>query len=94
MEDSNTFSVNILYLKFHGTDPVKNFSHVLPDHGPGDLIVALCSGFYGMTSHIIECNHVGQDTHSLVKRAKPENETECVSSTSTLSHSHECDNAE
>lgn len=72
MEDSNTISVYILYLKFHGTDPVENFSHVLPDHGPGDLIVTLCSGLYGMACHIIERNHVGQDTHCLIKRTEPE----------------------
>ncbi len=47
---------------------------MLPDHGPGDLIVALCGGLYGMTCHIIERNHVGQDTHRLIEWTKPENE--------------------
>lgn len=59
------------YLKFHGADPVQDFSHVLADHGPGDLVVALRSSLHRMPSHVVEGNHVRQDAHSLVEWTEP-----------------------
>lgn len=30
-----------MYLELHGADFVQDLSHVLPDHDPGDFVVAL-----------------------------------------------------
>ena len=60
------------YLKLHGADPVKDFSHVLSDHGPGDLVIALSCSFHGVSRHVIEGNHVGQDAHRFIEGTEPE----------------------
>lgn len=59
-------------LEFHGADPVQDFSHVLPDHGPGDLVVALSCGLHCVPGHVIESYHVGQNAHRFVERTEPE----------------------
>lgn len=61
-----------MHLEFHGADPVEDFSHVLPDHGPGDLVVALSGGLHGVPGHVVERDHVGEDAHRLVEGAEPE----------------------
>lgn len=58
-------------LKFHGADLVEDFAHVLTDHGPGDLVVALSRGLHRMPGHVVEGDHVGQDAHCLVERTEP-----------------------
>lgn len=62
----------VMYLKFHRADPVENFSQVFTDHGPGDFIVTLCGRLNSMACHVIEGNHVGQDTHRLIKWTESE----------------------
>lgn len=47
-----------VHLKFHGADLVEDLAHVLTDHGPGDLVIALGGGFHCMPGHIIEGDHV------------------------------------
>lgn len=44
---------------------------MLPDHGPGDFVVALSCGLHCMPCHVIERYHVGQDAHCLVEGAEP-----------------------
>lgn len=44
---------------------------MLPDHGPGDLVVALSCGFHRMTRHVVERYHVGEDSHGLIERTEP-----------------------
>lgn len=61
----------ITHLELHGTDPVEGFSHVLPDHGPGDFVVTLCCGLHRVSSHVVKGNHVGEDADSLVEGAEP-----------------------
>lgn len=45
---------------------------MLPDHGPGDLVVALGCGFHRVSGHVIKRYHVGQNAHRLVEGAEPE----------------------
>lgn len=59
------------YLELHGANFVQDLSHVLPDHGPGDFVVALSCGLHGVPGHVVESNHVGEDAHSLVEGAEP-----------------------
>lgn len=60
-----------MYLELHGADFVQGLSHVLPDHGPGDFVVALCCGFHRMPGHVIKRNHVREDANSFVEGAEP-----------------------
>lgn len=62
----------LAHLEFHGADPVEDFAQVLPDHGPGDLVVALSRGLHRVPRHVVEGDHVGEDAHRLVERAEPE----------------------
>lgn len=48
----------ITHLKLHRTDLVQGLSHVLPDHGPGDFVVALSCGLHRVSSQVIKRNHV------------------------------------
>lgn len=59
------------HLKLHGADLVQDFSHVLLDHGPGDLVVALSCGFHRMPGHIVESYHVGENSHRLIEWTEP-----------------------
>lgn len=59
-------------LELHGADLVEDLSHVLPDHGPGDLVVALSRGLHRVSRHVVECDHVGQNSHRFVERTEPE----------------------
>ena len=47
-----------MYLELHGADFVQRLSHVLPDHGPGDLVVALRRGLHGVSGHVVKGDHV------------------------------------
>lgn len=60
------------HLEFHRADLVEDFSHVLPDYGPGDFVVALSCGFHRVPCHVIESYHVGENAHCLVERTEPE----------------------
>lgn len=60
------------YLELHGGKPVEDFTHVLPDDGPGDLVVALGRGLHSTACHVIEGNHIGKHPHCFVKGAEPE----------------------
>ena len=59
------------YLEFHGADLVQDFSHVLADNGPGDLVVTLGCSFDRVPGQVVEGDHVGQDPHGLVEGAEP-----------------------
>ncbi len=61
-----------MYLELHGADFVQDLSKMLPDHGPGDFVVALSCGLHCMSCHVVESNHVGEDSHGLVERTEPE----------------------
>lgn len=60
-----------MYLELHGAEPVEDLSHVLPDHGPGDLVVTLSRGLHCMSRQIVEGNRIGEDAHRFVERAEP-----------------------
>ena len=60
-----------MYLELHGADPVKDLSHVLPDHGPRDFVVALCRGLHRVSGQVVEGDRVGEDAHSFVEGAEP-----------------------
>lgn len=60
------------HLEFHWADPVEDFSHVLPDHGPSDLVVALGCGLHRVPCHVVERDHVGENAHCLIEGAEPE----------------------
>lgn len=47
---------------------------MLPDHGPGDLVVALSSGLHGVSRHVVEGDHIGENAHSLIKGTESEKE--------------------
>ncbi len=47
-----------MYLELHGADFVQSLSHVLPDYGPGDFVVALRCGLHGVSGHVVKRNHV------------------------------------
>lgn len=66
-----TLNSEAAHLEFHRADPVEDLSHVLPDHGPGDLVVALSRGLHRMARHVIERNRVGQNPNCLVERTEP-----------------------
>lgn len=59
------------YLEFHGAEPVEDISHMLLDHGPGDLVVALSCGLHRMPCHVIESNRVGENAHCLIEWTEP-----------------------
>lgn len=61
----------IKYLELHGAYFVQDLSHVLPDHGPGDLVVALRRGFHRMAGHVVESDRVREDADSFVEGAEP-----------------------
>lgn len=60
-----------MYLELHGADFVQRLSHVLLDHGPGDLVVALCRGLHGVSSHVVKSDHVREDANGFVERTEP-----------------------
>ena len=60
-----------MYLELHRAESVEDLSHVLPDHGPGDLVVTLSRGLHCMSRQVIERNCVGKDAHRFVERAEP-----------------------
>lgn len=62
----------VAHLEFHGADSVEDFAHVLPDHGPGDLVVTLSRGLHRVPRHVVEGDHVGEDADGLVEWAEPE----------------------
>lgn len=45
---------------------------MLPDHGPGDLVVALSCGLDRVPRHVVESNRVGEDAHCLIEGTEPE----------------------
>lgn len=45
---------------------------MFPDHGPGDLVVALSRGLHCVPCHVVERDRVGEDAHRLVEGAEPE----------------------
>lgn len=45
---------------------------MLPDHGPGDFVVALSRGLHRVSRHVVERDHVGQNPDCLVERTEPE----------------------
>lgn len=59
------------YLEFHGADLVEDLAHVLTDHGPGDLVIALSGGLHGVPGQVVEGDHVGQDAYRLVEGTEP-----------------------
>lgn len=61
-----------MYLELHGADFVQRLSHVLLDHGPGDLVVALRCCLHRVSCHVVERYHVGQNAHGLVEGTEPE----------------------
>lgn len=60
------------YLELHGGKSVEDFTHVLSDDGPRDLVVTLSCGFYSTACHVIKCNHVGKHSHCFIERAEPD----------------------
>lgn len=64
------------YLKLHGADSIKNFSHVFTDLGPGDLVIALRCGLDSMPGQVIKSYHIGQDPHCLIEGTEPGREEE------------------
>lgn len=64
------------YLKLHGADAIKNFSHVFTDLGPGDLVIALRCGLDSMPGQVIKSYHIGQDPHGLIEGTEPGRERE------------------
>lgn len=60
------------HLEFHWAEPVEDLSHVLLDHGPSDLVVALSCGLHCVPRHVVERNRVGQNAHCLIEGTKPE----------------------
>lgn len=59
------------YLELHGADFVQDFSHVFPDHSPGDFVVTLRCGLHGVAGHVVECDHVREDADGFVEGAEP-----------------------
>ena len=44
---------------------------MLPDHGPGDLVVALSRGLHRVPRHVVEGNRVGENAHRLIEGTEP-----------------------
>lgn len=60
------------HLEFHWAHPVEDFSHVLLDHGPSDLVVTLSRGLHCVSCHVVERNHVRENANRLVEGTEPE----------------------
>lgn len=76
------------YLEFHGADPVEDFSHVLPDHCPGDLVVALSCGLHRVPCHVVERDHVGENANRLIEWTEPAEITEIRCKLSIIRFEH------
>lgn len=61
----------VKYLELHRADFIQDLSQVFADHGPSDLVVALRCGLHRMAGHVVEGDHVWEDTDGFVEGAEP-----------------------